>query len=142
MKPTIQNTFIAMSVACLVIAVTALGQTGGPYVLEWSTVDAGGGTSAGGPYSLTGTIGQPDAAYSAGGQYELLGGFWPGGPLCFVDFEDFANFAEHWLDWPCDQSNNWCGGADLNQLDGVDWTDLRLFVYEWLLECPYRWPLR
>jgi hypothetical protein len=46
---------------------------------------------------LFGTIGQPDAAYSAGGNYELFGGFWPGEPLCFVDFERFARFAEYWL---------------------------------------------
>jgi hypothetical protein len=25
-----------------------------------------------------------------GGPYEVLGGFWPGGALCFVEFEDFA----------------------------------------------------
>ena len=35
----------------------ALCQTGGPYVLDWSTIDGGGGTSSGGPYTLTGTIG-------------------------------------------------------------------------------------
>jgi hypothetical protein len=34
----------------------------------------------------------------AGGDYELLGGFWPGGPLCFVEFEDFAGFAMYWRD--------------------------------------------
>jgi len=36
---------------------------------------------------------KPDAAYSASGQYELLGGFRPGGPLCFVDFPHYARFA-------------------------------------------------
>jgi len=68
------------------------------YSIDWYTIDGGGGQSTGGPYILTGTIGQPDAAYSAGGQYELLGGFWPGGPLCFVDFYSFARFAEWWLE--------------------------------------------
>ena len=71
---------------------TSLGQ----YELSWYTIDGGCGRSTGGPYTLTGTIGQPDAAYSAGGNYELLGGFWPGGPLCFIDFEHFARFAEQW----------------------------------------------
>ena len=52
----------------------------GDYVVDWSTIDGGGGTSSGGQYTLSGTIGQPDASYSAGGDYELLGGFWPGGP--------------------------------------------------------------
>jgi len=67
------------------------------YQIVWSTIDGGGGTSAGGQYVLKGTIGQPDASYSEGGNYELLGGFWPGGPLCFVDFPDFALFADYWL---------------------------------------------
>ncbi|MHC4604700.1 MAG: hypothetical protein ACYS6W_15385, partial [Planctomycetota bacterium] len=75
------------------IASASLGQ----YELSWSTIDGGGGSSSGGPYVLTGTIGQPDAAYSSGGRYELLGGFWPGEPLCFVNFYTFARFAEQWL---------------------------------------------
>jgi hypothetical protein len=76
------------------------------------------------------------------GGFELLGGFWPGGPLCFVEFDDFARFAEHWLEAPCDAGNDWCGGADLNQLGDVDGVDLGLFVDEWLNYCPYNWPLR
>jgi len=71
-------------------------QSSANYDLSWSTIDSGGGKSCGGQYIVTGTIGQHDAAYSEGGQYELLGGFWPGGPLCIVDFEDFARFAEYW----------------------------------------------
>ncbi|MHC4281598.1 MAG: hypothetical protein ACYSWZ_01285 [Planctomycetota bacterium] len=51
--------------------------------------------------------------YSAGGNFELLGGFWPGGPLCFVDFEHYARFAEHWLREPCNVGNSFCDGADL-----------------------------
>ena len=114
----------------------ALGQSGGDYILTWSTIDGGGGTSSGGPYILTGTIGQPDAAYSAGGNYELLGGFWPGGPLCIVEFHHFARFAQYWLD---------VGDGLPGDLDGdndVDWADLELFIDEWLCACPYNWPLR
>jgi len=106
------------------------------YTISWSTIDGGGGTSSGGPYTLTGTIGQPDAAYSAGGSYELLGGFWPGGPLCFVDFYSFARFAEQWL---------YSGvglEADLSGDDKVDFADLKRFVAEWLYYCPYDWRLK
>jgi hypothetical protein len=117
-------------------------QTSGQYDLSWSTIDGGGGRSSGGQYELLSTIGQPDAAYSAGGDYELLGGFLPGGPLCIVNFEHFAKFAEHWLDTPCDTDNNFCDGADLNHLDGVNKVDLRLFVEEWLCYCPADWPLK
>ena len=106
------------------------------YQIVWSTIDGGGGTSSGGQYTVTGTIAQPDAAYSANGNYELLGGFWPGGPLCFVDFPDFARFAEYWLE----TGSNLPG--DLNGNGIVDLYDLKEFVLEWLCYCPYGWPLR
>ena len=67
--------------ALLLLTSLVLAQSGGDYVLEWSTIDGGGGVSSGGPYVLSGTISQPDAGNSTGGQYEVLGGFWAGGPL-------------------------------------------------------------
>jgi hypothetical protein len=66
----------------------------------------------------------------------LLGGFWPGGPLCFVDFPDFSVFAQYWL-----QSGSGLP-ADLNGNGVVDIYDLKEFVYDWLCLCPYDWPLR
>ena len=51
--------------------------SGGPYVLDWWTVDNGGGVSTGGIYSLQGTIGQPEASRAACGPYRIGGGFWP-----------------------------------------------------------------
>ncbi len=124
--------------ALFFIVATAFGD----YDIIWSTIDGGGGRSTGGPYVLTGTIGQPDAAWSSGGNYELLGGFWPGGPLCFVNFEHFARFAEHWLDEDCSELNNWCDGADLEPDGDVDFGDLKRFVDEWLYSCPHDWALR
>jgi hypothetical protein len=132
------STRLVVLIGLLVLRCTAEAQSGGPYVLEWSTIDGGGGRSIGVPYVLTGTIGQPDAAYSAGGNYELLGGFWPGGPLCFVEFEDFAKFADYWLQSGSDLP------ADLykDEYDIVDWLDLGELVDDWLYYCPYDWPLR
>lgn len=124
-------------VICLLIAVSALGQ----YEIRRYTIDGGGGTSSGGDFVLVGTIGQHDAAYSSGGSYELFGGFWSVVPPCTVDFIHFARFAEHWRDMPCNQSNMWCGGADLNYENNVDLTDLSLFVEQWLNCCPMGWPL-
>jgi len=110
----------------------------GQYKLSWYTIDGGGGRSIGGDFTLTGTIGQPDAAYSRGGNYELLGGFWPGGPLCFVNFEHFARFAEYWLEpgagLPADLYE------DVDNI--VNWHDLRVFVDYWLCYCPPAWPLK
>jgi hypothetical protein len=108
------------------------------YSIDWYTIDGGGGTSSGGPYRLVGTIGQPDAAYSAGGPYEVFGGFWPGGPLCFVDFDHFARFADYWLEEGSDLPADLYKDVD----DIVNYHDLRLFVDEWLYSCPYNWPLK
>ncbi len=119
----------------LLVLILSLPVTAG-YEISWHTIDGGGGTSSGGPYVLSGTIGQPDAAYSAGGQYELLGGFWPGGPLCFVDFHHFARFADYWLETGTGLP------ADLYEDDIVNWFDLEAFVDEWLTYCPYDWPLK
>ena len=81
-------------------------------------------------------IGQPDAAYSASSNYELLGGFWPGGPLCFVEFDDFARLADSWLK----TGSNLLADLDSNGI--VNLYDLKLFVDEWLCPCPYNWPLK
>ena len=120
----------------LALLFPALAQSGGPYELSWSTIDGGGGLSIGGPYALTGTIGQPDAAYSAGGNYEVLGGFWPGGPLCVVQFEDFARFADLW------RASGGGLSADLDGSGEVDFEDLRQFADWWLICCPVGWPLK
>ncbi len=136
LKVFIQRGVITLLAVSLLIALPALAQSGGDYILDWSTIDGGGGQSSGGSYTLTGTVGQPDADWASGGDYELLGGFWPGGPLCFVEFEDFARFAEHWL-----ESGAGLAG-DLDEDDDVDLIDLGLFVDEWLYSCPYNWPLK
>jgi hypothetical protein len=106
------------------------------YNISWHTIDGGGGRSAGGQYVLTGTIGQPDASYSSSEKYELFGGFWPGGPLCIVQFDDFARFAEYWL-----ETGTGLAG-DIDKDGDVDMEDLRRFADYWLACCPYNWPLR
>jgi len=55
---------------------SASAQSGGPYELTWTSVDAGGGTMSGGMYGLVSTIGQPDTSPMSGGDYSLQGGFW------------------------------------------------------------------
>jgi hypothetical protein len=128
-------------VVCLAGSIT-MGQSGGPYEIVWNTIDGGGGVSSGGEYIVEGTIGQSEGGRSAGGGYEVLGGFWPGGPLWTVEFHHYARFADYWLSSGCDAGNDWCGGADLDQMGDVDGVDLGLFVEEWLYYCPYDWPLK
>jgi len=132
--PFISRLIVSVILFAVLNATVASGQ----YKLNWYTIDGGGGRSSGGPYELLGTIGQPDAAYSAGGGYELLGGFWPGGPLCFVDFASFAKFAEYWLETGVGLP------ADLHEDEHniVDGLDLGIFVEEWLCYCPAGWPLK
>jgi len=116
--------------------VSVLAMSGGGYEISWSTIDGGGGVSAGGQYTVAGTIGQPEAGVMGGGDYELLGGFWPGEPLCIVDFQHYAKFAEYWL-----KTESGLPG-DLYEDNIIDSLDLKLFVDEWLCYCPYDWPLR
>ena len=108
------------------------------YEVSRHTIDSGGGTSSGDQYTVMGTIGQYDAAYSAGGDYKLLGGFWPGEPLCVINFEHFAIFAEYWLETGSDLP------ADLykDEYNIVDELDLKEFVDYWLWYCPLGWPLK
>ncbi len=122
----------------LVVVLLLTASASADYDINWYSIDGGGGQSSGGTYIVRGTIGQPDAAVSVGGDYELLGGFWPGQPLCTVDFEHFARFAEYWLETGTGLP------ADLfeDENDIVDYFDLDAFVYEWLYYCPYDWPLR
>ena len=131
-----------LTVSIVLLIVLIGSSANGQYELSWYTIDGGGGTSSGGPYELSGTIGQPDADYLDGGQYELLGGFWVGGPLCIVNLEHFAQFAGHWLEGPCNEANDWCGGADLNQLNDVTIDDLTILAGQWLNVCPFGWPLQ
>ncbi len=125
-------------VGVLIVTSSAMG---GTYELSWSTI-GGGGVSSGGTYSLTGIVGRPEAGAMSGGSYELLGGFLPGGPFCIVDFYSFAIFAEYWLETGCNVGNNWCGGADLDELGDVDFVDAGQFGDEWLELCPINWSLK
>lgn len=126
MKKKMTELNIAVLLSIL-FAANVYGQTGDRYDLTWSTIDGGGATSSSERFTLTGTIGQPDAAYSASAGYGIQGGFWSGGPLCFVDLEEFAEFALMWLNFDADSS--------------VDLADLRMFADQWLHVCPKGWPL-
>lgn len=62
-----------------------------PFILDWWSMDGGGGPSAGGGFVLLGTIGQPDAGNAIGGDYVLVGGFLAGGNPIFIFADDFES---------------------------------------------------
>lgn len=48
-----------------------------------------------------------------------------------IDLEDYALLASHWLDDSCGQTNDFCGGVDLDYSGSVDLIDLELFWAHW-----------
>ena len=71
-----KRTLVLLSgLALLALVPVSRAQSGGPFDLNWSTLDGGGGPSAGGSFSLNGTVGQPDAGTMSGGNFSLAGGF-------------------------------------------------------------------
>ena len=47
-------------------------------------------------------------------------------------FVDFAFFAALWGVTGCDETNDWCERADLDQHGSVDANDLMIFTQHWL----------
>ena len=75
MKMKSPSTILAVLLV-LAGAFSTPAQSGGPFTLNWFTIDGGGGPSTGGNFTLNGTIGQPEAGAMSGGNYSLAGGFW------------------------------------------------------------------
>jgi len=114
----------------------AIGPAMGRYEIISHTIDGGGGTSRSDRFVVSGSIGQPDADGARSETFELLGGFWPGGPLCVVQFDDFARLAAMWLDTGPGLA------GDLDDDEDVDFADVKTFAELWLYYCPYAWPLK
>lgn len=115
--------------------------SGGPYVLDWYTIDGGGGTSTGGAlgqYQLTGTVGQHDADTSlGGGAYDVMPGFWHGvETFCAADVDndgdadvdDIEIFVDLFLD-------GIVGNADMDGDGDEQVDDIDIFVIYFLNGC-------
>ena len=46
------------------------------YVIDWSTMDGGGGSGNAGSFAMQGTLGQPDATTGTAGTVLFRGGYW------------------------------------------------------------------
>ncbi|GEM_PF-570889 len=53
-----------------------------------------------------------------------------------VDLADFAWLAAYWLEIDCNAGNNFCSGADINQVGGVGLDDLLILGGDWLEGAP------
>jgi hypothetical protein len=77
MKPKRVWMVIVLLAAILLITGVATANSSS-YVLDWFTIDGGGGMLTSTGYQVSGTTGQPDAGNLSAGGYQLSGGFWPG----------------------------------------------------------------
>ena len=121
--------------------VLAVGPSGGPYSIPWSTIDGGGViSSTGGSFTLSGTIGQPDAGGPmTGGSFSLTGGFWAGVDTSlpcpadlngdgFLDFFDVSEFLALFA------ANDPI--ADFNPDGFFDFFDVSEFLAQFSAGCP------
>jgi len=53
---------------------------------------------------------------------------------CSANWHDLGMLSERWLEEDCAAADNWCGGADLNHLDGVNFADLAELLQYWLMD--------
>ncbi len=122
MKQT--RTTILSLAALLAGALSGTAQSGGPYRLNWHTIDGGGGRVSGVAFAIHGTIGQPESGgalrsdmpkftdtldplevgIQTGPVYVVRGGFWPGaipndvGPRLYIELD--APLTRVMLTWP------------------------------------------
>lgn len=85
-----------------------LAQSGGPWSVAWTTLDAGGGRATGGIWSVGITIAQPDAGRTQALPWTVAGGFWGSSlnaPPCPADLDDDGDLST---------GLNPDGGTDIN----------------------------
>jgi len=136
------NRLINTMAAGAVIALTTHQAAAQPFVVDWHTIDGGGGTSTGGAFALEGTIGQFDAGVTmTGGSFEVHGGYWgpvdadgpcsvadfavPFGVLDFFDVQAFLGLFSAMNE-----------SADLNNDAVFDFFDVQAFLNAFSAGCP------
>ena len=50
-----------------------------------------------------------------------------------INTDDLAALMDHWLDTGCDETNQYCGGADIDHSGSVDFIDYSLLSNNWLI---------
>lgn len=116
----------------------ASAQSGGPFNLDWSTIDGGGNTfSTGGTFKVGGTVGQPDAAgmpLLSGGSFSMSGGFWFQRCTGDVNLDGVVNDADL-LIVLFEFGNPGPSNADLNDDGTVNDADLLVVLFNFGSSC-------
>jgi len=63
---------------------------------------------------------------------------------CLIDLADFDIVSAHWMEAECNGGNNFCSGADIDQMGDVGLSDLFMLAGNWLEGTPHlmaRWEL-
>jgi hypothetical protein len=139
------NSYLRTITAAVVIS-AASQVCFGQFVVDWYTIDGGGAINAsGGTFALSGTVAQPDArSFStpmSGGTFSLVGGFWPvAAGLCTclgdVNGDGLRNGRDVQQFVGCVMNAGGCSCADMDQANGVNLTDVSLFVAALLAAAP------
>ena len=115
-----------MTLAALILCFSIHQARSQNFVIAWSRMAGGGGTSTNGQYSLSGTIGQHDAGgLMTGGNFSLTGGFWalyavqtPGAPVLSIELTNNAVMVY----WPS-TSTGWTLQENTNSISSGAWVD-------------------
>jgi Carboxypeptidase regulatory-like domain len=71
------KTISKILLACLILPLNSLAQTGGQFAITQSVIAGGGAVSSGGNFGVIGTTAQANAGIdSGGGQFSVKSGFW------------------------------------------------------------------
>ncbi len=137
-KPIVKN-IIAMLMMCSAVFIFVLpAHSTGQFELLYSDTGVSGECDSEN-FSQRGSVIQTDGNMASSEQFSASENTIISSD-CFVEFEAFAIFAQHWLETNCGADGTWCHGADLDQSDDVGLNDLLWISDYWLTLCPEDWP--
>ena len=124
----------ALALTALCVSPVAAGPS--RYALRAGGFGSSAGAARADNYRLTGSLARLQPGGMSGDGLRLTGSLWTPGSFCLVEFDDFALFADQWLEKGPGLS------ADLDTDRDVDFEDVRRFSQLWLCVCPHGWPLQ
>jgi len=128
---------LAITLALTLTALCVSAASAGPsrYALRAGGFGSSAGAGHAGNHRLTGSLARMQPGRMEGDGLRLTGSLWTPRSFCLVEFDDFALFADQWLEKGPGLR------ADLDTDRDVDFEDFRRFSQVWLCVCPPGWPL-